>query len=64
MPEMNGDQMAGMIKQARPDIPIVLLTGFGVATTDQPPAGIDVVLNKPVTLNTLLSTIETLRDAA
>ncbi len=64
MPEMNGDQMAGMIKEARPDIPIVLLTGFGLPTTDQPPAAIDVVLNKPVTLKTLLGTIETLRHAA
>ena len=66
MPEMNGDQMAGLIKQVKPDVPIVLLTGFGTlieSTGAQPPA-IDVVLNKPVTLKTLLSTIDTLRHAA
>jgi signal transduction histidine kinase len=66
MPEMNGDQMAGLMKQAHPEVPVVLLTGFGAqiqATGVQPPS-VDVVLNKPVTLKTLLSTIENLRHAA
>jgi signal transduction histidine kinase len=66
MPQMNGDQMAGFIKQARPDIPVVLLTGFGtlIETTKTQPTSVDVVLNKPVTLKTLLGTIDGLRHAA
>jgi signal transduction histidine kinase len=66
MPQMNGDQMAGLIKQARPDIPIVLITGFGnlIEPTKKQATSVDVVLNKPVTLKTLLSTIDNLRHAA
>jgi signal transduction histidine kinase len=66
MPQMNGDQMAGLIKQTRPDVPVVLLTGFGtlIETTKTQPSAIDVVLSKPVTLKTLLSTIDSLRHAA
>jgi len=66
MPQMNGDQMAGLIKQTRPDIPVVLLTGFGtlIETTKTQPPAIDIVLSKPVTLKTLLSTIDSLRHAA
>ena len=66
MPQMNGDQMASLIKQARPDIPVVLLTGFGplIETTKAQPPVVDIVLNKPVTLKTLLSTIDSLRHAA
>ncbi len=66
MPEMNGDQMAGLIKESQPDIPVVLLTGFGtlIRSTGVQPPSIDAVLDKPVTLKTLLSTIENLRHAA
>lgn len=66
MPQMNGDQMAGLIKQTRPDVPVVLLTGFGtlIETTKTQPSAVDVVLNKPITLKTLLSTIDSLRHAA
>ena len=66
MPQMNGDQMAGLIKQTRPDIPVVLLTGFGtlIETTKTQPSTVDIVLSKPVTLKTLLTTIDNLRHAA
>lgn len=66
MPEMSGDQMAGMIKKVRPDIPVVLLTGFGamIEATESHPVDVDIVLNKPVTLGALRTTIETLLHAA
>jgi hypothetical protein len=58
--------MAGFIKQVRPDMPIVLLTGFGalIEMTGAQPKDVDVVLGKPVTLGTLRKTIESLLNAA
>ena len=66
MPEMSGDQMAGLIKQMRPDIPIVLLTGFGalIEVSGAQPKDVDVVLGKPVTLGALRKTIDSLLHAA
>ena len=66
MPEMSGDQMAGFIKRARPETPIVLLTGFGalIEMTGEQPKDVDIVLNKPVTLGALRKTIESLLHAA
>jgi signal transduction histidine kinase len=66
MPQMNGDQMASLIKQTRPNIPVVLLTGFGtvIETAERQLPSIDVVLGKPVTLKTLLGTIDSLHHAA
>jgi CheY-like chemotaxis protein/anti-sigma regulatory factor (Ser/Thr protein kinase) len=66
MPEMSGDQMASLVKQLRPEIPIVLLTGFGalIEVTGSQPKDVDVVLSKPVTLSALRKTIDALRHAA
>ncbi len=66
MPEMSGDQMAGFIKRVRPEIPVVLLTGFGalIEVTGAQPKDVDVVLSKPVTLGELRKTIESLLHAA
>jgi len=66
MPEMSGDQMATLVKQMRPEIPIVLLTGFGalIEVTGSQPKDVDVVLSKPVTLSALRKTIDSLRHAA
>ena len=59
MPEMNGEQTARFIKQANQSVPIILLTGFSGQTGDEnlKPAEVDVVLNKPVTLDALRRTI-------
>ena len=48
MPEMSGDQMAGFIKQVSPNIPVVLLTGFGalIEVTGAQSKDVDVVLSK------------------
>ena len=66
MPEMSGDQTARFIKQVNHDIPVIMLTGFGalIEVTGSQPAPVDVVLNKPVTLDALRQTIEKLLHAA
>ncbi|HEX3246191.1 MAG TPA: ATP-binding protein [Chloroflexota bacterium] len=52
MPQVSGDRLAALIKQRSPDMPIILLTGFGdmMLAQGEKPEGIDVVLTKPVTL--------------
>jgi CheY-like chemotaxis protein len=66
MPEMSGDQTARFIKQVNQDIPVIMLTGFGglIEAKGSQPAAIDVVLNKPVTLDELRKTIGKLLHAA
>ena len=53
MPDMNGLQLAALIKQIAPNKPIIMLTGFGdtMRVTGDIPAEINSLLNKPVTLN-------------
>jgi signal transduction histidine kinase/ActR/RegA family two-component response regulator len=52
MPDMNGDQVAQAIKQLKPETPIILLTGFGsmMQAAGEQPAGVDLVVGKPVTI--------------
>jgi CheY-like chemotaxis protein len=55
MPGMNGDQVAVVIKQLNPQIPTILLTGFGsmMQAAGESPLGIDLVLAKPATIAAL-----------
>jgi PAS domain S-box-containing protein len=55
MPGMSGDQLAAAIKSAEPKVPVVMLTGFGsmMDAADEKPAGVDLVLGKPITINAL-----------
>ncbi|MEN3369889.1 MAG: hypothetical protein V7609_2032 [Verrucomicrobiota bacterium] len=66
MPEMSGDQTARFIKQLNPDIPVIMLTGFGalIEVSGSQPAAVDVVVSKPVSLDALRQTIEKLLYAA
>ncbi len=70
MPEMNGDQLAAQIKLLRPDMPVILLTGFGDLMMDvgERPSGVDLIVSKPFTLNSLREalskTVETARTPA
>jgi signal transduction histidine kinase len=66
MPEMNGEQTARFIKQVNQNIPVILLTGFsGQLDADgATPEAVDVVLNKPITLDALRHTIRKLVHAA
>ncbi|HTS19710.1 MAG TPA: PAS domain S-box protein [Verrucomicrobiae bacterium] len=57
MPGMSGDQVALGIKAVRPDLPVILLTGFGnmMQAAGETPPGIDLILSKPVTIAGLRS---------
>ena len=55
MPHLNGDQLAAAIKQIRPHVPVILITGFADVMSDvgdHPPA-IDIVIPKPFTRDAL-----------
>jgi len=55
MPELSGDQLALKVKALRPDVPIILLTGFGdlMNADGDKPAGVDVVVAKPFSMASL-----------
>jgi CheY-like chemotaxis protein len=59
MPGMSGDQVAAAIKQVNPQMPIILLTGFGnmMQAAGEKPPGVDLVLAKPVTIAGLQSAL-------
>jgi signal transduction histidine kinase len=65
MPEMNGEQTARFMKQVNQNIPVILLTGFSgqIDAECAKPAAVDVVLNKPITLDALRHTISKLVHA-
>ncbi len=54
MPAVSGDQLAAAIKAIAPR-PVILLTGFGeeIKASGEKPAGVDLILSKPVTLSAL-----------
>jgi len=66
MPEMNGEQTARFMKQVNQNIPVILLTGFSgqIDAECAKPTAVDVVLSKPITLDTLRHTISKLVHAA
>ncbi|MCW9034695.1 MAG: ATP-binding protein [Rhodospirillales bacterium] len=60
MPEMTGDILAQAVKEIRPEIPIVLMTGFsekisGKAPEDQ---GLSDIIQKPLTIESLGKSIK------
>ena len=59
MPDMSGDSVAGEMKMINPDIPIIMVTGFGeiMKATGEKPKGVDAILSKPVTRTELNVTI-------
>jgi nitrogen fixation negative regulator NifL len=52
MPGLSGDQVAVAIKELKPDLPVILLTGFGnmMQAAGERPPGVDLILGKPVTI--------------
>jgi PAS domain S-box-containing protein len=52
MPDMGGDELATAVKRDAPNMPIIMLTGFGelMDVAGYRPAGVDLVVGKPVTL--------------
>ena len=59
MPEMSGDELATAVKRDYPDLPIVLLTGFGeiMKARGETPPQFDAVVAKPVSFNELRNVI-------
>jgi DNA-binding response OmpR family regulator len=59
LPEMSGDQVAVAIRQLAPEVPIIMITGFGdlMNQAGEQPNGIDLVVSKPLTLTALRSAI-------
>jgi PAS domain S-box-containing protein len=59
MPGLHGDQVAAAIKQLRPDVPVIMMTGFGdlMAQRGEHPSDVDLVLSKPLTVPMLRQAI-------
>lgn len=59
MPRMNGDQLAAAVRLARPELKVLLLTGFGevMAAQNEILEHVDLVLSKPVTVTQLRAAI-------
>jgi signal transduction histidine kinase len=57
MPKMSGEQTARFMKQINQKIPVILLTGFSGGVEASNNDSIDLVLHKPITLDTLRQTI-------
>ena len=59
MPHMTGESLAQAFRQIRPDIPIILTTGFSPMAPEQAQAfGIETVLSKPWMARDLARTIQ------
>ena len=59
MPGLNGGELAGLIKELAPMVPVILATGFGdiLEATDGQPTGVDLMLTKPVSMAVLRETL-------
>ncbi|MGA2246115.1 MAG: response regulator [Verrucomicrobiota bacterium] len=59
MPQMNGDELARLIKQRRPNLPVILASGSfqGTSTFQSSTPGVDCLLNKPFSLAELREAI-------
>jgi PAS domain S-box-containing protein len=55
MPDMSGDQVGTAIKGSFPNMPVIMLTGFGsmMEAAGEKPGGVDFVVSKPVTIDAL-----------
>jgi signal transduction histidine kinase len=59
MPEVNGDELAGMIKELQPREPVIMLTGFAdlMVEGNHSTKNVDLVLSKPARLDDLRKAI-------
>jgi CheY-like chemotaxis protein/anti-sigma regulatory factor (Ser/Thr protein kinase) len=60
MAEMDGISLSKLIKELTPDIPIILLTGWGALINKDEHSTIDYLLKKPITLEKLYKAINEL----
>jgi PAS domain S-box-containing protein len=63
MPDMSGDRLALEAKRLSPDVPILMLSGFGEFMTarGEHPEGVDAVVAKPITADALRDAIAAVR---
>jgi len=60
MPEMNGIELSSRLREISPELPVILITGYGKDIEDSPllgSSGIHTILKKPVSMITLVSAI-------
>ncbi len=64
MPGMTGDRLARKVKKIRPDIPVIICTGFSssMVSENHKEAGIDHVLMKPLNIHELSNEIRKVLD--
>jgi signal transduction histidine kinase/ActR/RegA family two-component response regulator len=64
MPKMTGDQLARKLMNIKPDIPVILCTGFNETITEEKALamGIDKFVMKPIVKDELASTIRAVLD--
>jgi PAS domain S-box-containing protein len=64
MPQMDGLKLAWELRQLRPDIPIILITGFSEKVSQETvdAAGINAILLKPINLQNLGETVKRIID--
>jgi CheY-like chemotaxis protein/two-component sensor histidine kinase len=64
MPHMTGDQIAREVKTIRPEVPVLIVTGFTdkIRQDEKESAGIDDVLHKPIIKAELAITVRRLLD--
>jgi len=64
MPKLTGDQLARRLMDIKPDIPVILCTGFNESITEEKALamGIDKFVMKPVVKDELASTIRSVLD--
>lgn len=58
MPGMNGEQLADAIKESSPDVPVIMLTGFGaIMDKEECTESIDMIIAKPISQKELSSAV-------
>jgi DNA-binding NtrC family response regulator len=65
MPELTGKDLAQAVHQFKPDLPIILCTGYSnmISAEDAAQYGISAYCSKPLQLNELALTIRRVLDA-
>ncbi|HEX9747255.1 MAG TPA: GAF domain-containing protein [Methylomirabilota bacterium] len=66
MPGMTGWQVARAVKDRAPEVPVVMMSGFGVevAPEDLPARGVDLVLAKPLQIQDILRALASIRSGS
>ncbi len=64
MPDMPGDELAGELRRIRPDIPIILCTGFGNTEAEEEAEAMEVnaFVTKPILMREIAKTIRRILD--